>query len=251
MVTCEFGGGLGNRIFQYVSARLLAEILGYSFESGCPLDNVLTPTIPATGKKYTQNKIHIIENNDNSNVFIAKWQKQHIHLQGYFQVADYYIPYRDKIIGFFNEQATKTPDNENIVIHIRLNDYKIFGEKGNVLNPKYYLDCLKRESFNRLFIVTDSPNDSYLDNFKSFNPIVSRGNLINDFWLITEFSRMIIANSTFSWWAAFLSNANKIYTPKCWVRDSNDIPHNLHMIDNGGCECIPVDTEHIDYDRKK
>jgi hypothetical protein len=247
MITCDFRGGLGNRIFQYVSARLLAERLNYSYESGCPLDGVLTPMPLHPGSKYIKNKIQVDESLSTENIFKMKWGKQHIHLHGYFQVSDYYNCNRRKILRFFHERATNNPDTENIVMHVRLTDYKIFGKYGNVLNPEYYLSCLEKETFSKLYIVTDAPNDSYLDCFKKYKPILSNNNLSEDFWLLTKFSRIIIANSTFSWWPAFLSNAHKIYTPKCWLRIINNTPHKLTIIDNGKCKCIPVENSFLDY----
>lgn len=247
MITFEIGGGLGNRLFQYVFARLLAEKLGFSLETRCSFEGVITPTEPKQGKIFTNNKQHIVETNKTEDLFEKKWQNCHINLQGFWQEQKYYTPHRESILGYFKEKATEKTDRENIVMHVRLKDYKWFGNKGNVIDSKYYFDCLKRERFNRLFIVTDEPDDQYFEPFESLQPIFTRGNIKNDFWFLTEFDRIILGNSTFSWWAAFLSNATKIYTPKCWIRNSTDIRHELHVINNGKCSGIQMPAEFIDY----
>lgn len=247
MITFDHGGGLGNRIFQYVSARLLAEKLGYSLESPCPVKNVLDPSPTKSGCVYRNDRIHVVENTENGNILEAEWGKRHIHLQGYWQIPEMYIKNREKVLVYFREKTTEYTDKRNIVMHVRLGDYKVFGPKGNVIDPKYYHDCLEREQFDRLFIVTDSSNDEYLKAFESYKPTIISVSEKHDFWAITEFDRIIIGNSTFSWWAAFLSNATKIYTPGCWIRNSIDIKHDLYKINNGKCEGIVMDAGFKDY----
>lgn len=249
MITFDSGGGLGNRIFQYVAARLLAEKLGFNLESPCTVANVLTPTIPAPGERHSDHRTDIIETLDTEDILKTDYGNRHIHLQGYWQIPHYYIDNRDKVVGYFEEKGLGPDgtDKENIVMHVRLGDYKIYGPKGNVLNPKYYVDCLSREKFNRLFVVTDEPDDEYFSVFERYRPIFSRGSIKKDFWFLTEFDRIIIGNSSFSWWAAFLSNASKIYTPKCWIRNSNDISHELQIINNGRCDGIQMEADFIDY----
>ena len=41
-------------------------------------------------------------------------------------------------------------------------------------------------------------------------------NDVNEMIFISKFNYIVIANSTFSWWSAFLSNNAKIYCPKDW-----------------------------------
>lgn len=247
MITFDSGGGLGNRIFQYVSARFLAEKLGFELATEAQLKGVLTPAPLPSGKKYTNNRLHVVETIDTENILKKEWERRHIHLQGYWQIPEYYIPNRDKILEYFIEKAPDKTDTKNIVMHVRLGDYKVYGPKGNVLDPKYYLDCLERENFNDLFIVTDEPDDEYFETFSKYNPVFTRGSLRTDFRFITEFDKIIIGNSTFSWWAAFLSNATRIYTPKCWIRNSNDISHELQIINNGKCDGIQMEAGFRDY----
>ena len=52
--------------------------------------------------------------------------------------------------------------------------------------------------------------------FNNFNPIWINKNIHDDFHLLCTFNRIIIAPSTFSWWAAVLSNPKIVYSYKPW-----------------------------------
>jgi hypothetical protein len=233
MITFSNGGRLGNQLFQYVSARLLAEKIGFYLGTAYNGSDTLTTTIHKSGKCFENNPIAITETKDIDNIFDRDYEARHYHLIGYWQNADYYLPYRNEIINYFNEKALEKTNKKDIVIHVRLGDYKQFGQFGNVLHPDYYLDILKKEDYENLFIVTDEIDEEYFSNFEYLCPIYVNESEKSDFWFLTGFDRIIISNSTFAWWAAFLSNASKIYTPSCWIRNCNDLTQNLTKIQNG------------------
>lgn len=227
MVTFDAGGRLGNRLYQYTIARLFAEKNGLWLATPYEWNDTITASSYQHGKQYENDKIIIKETIDTPNILEMKIEKRHYHLSGYWQEAHYYIPNREQILGFFNEKATEYLDTDNIIMHVRLDDYKLFGKRGTVLNPQYYVDCLEREDFEQLFIITDAPKDNYFKAFDKYNPIYAKGSEKQDFWFMTQFDRIICGNSSFSWWAAFLSNANTVYMPECWIRNSYDIRHDL------------------------
>ncbi len=233
MITFSNGGRLGNQLFQYVSARLLAELNGLRLNADYNGSDTLTPTIPDHGDLCENNSVAIEESKEIDNIFNREYEKRHYHLIGYWQNADYYLPHRDKILRYFEEKATLITNKKDIVMHVRLGDYKHFGKNGNVLHPDYYLNILKEEVFDNLYIVIDEIDEKYLSNFDCYNPIVISASEKHDFWFLTEFNKIIISNSTFAWWSAFLSNASKIYTPDCWIRNCTDLTHNLTKIQNG------------------
>lgn len=249
MITFDYGGRLGNRLFQYVIARLLAEQLGFHLEGEYKYNDTLTATEAKPGKRYKNHKVIVKDSAEIGNILEMVYENRHYHLSGFWQEAHYYIPNRDKIIGFFNEKA---PDNEsldkkNIIMHVRLDDYKTFGTGGTVLDPQYYHDCLSREDFEKLYIISDVPDDPYFKYFARYNPVFPRGNEKEDFWLMTKFDRIISSNSTFSWWAAFLSNSSKIYIPSCWIRNSYDIKHSLQHVISGAAKGTLVPAGFINY----
>lgn len=250
MITYDSGGRLGNRLFQYVVPRLLAEKLGYALSPQYAYNATITPTPLKSGAYYDNDKVVIQETVGMKSLLDLDYEKRHYHLTGYWQDSDYYIPNREQILGFFNERAPEDLNHHDIVMHVRLDDYKQFGAGGTVISPEYYLDCLIRENFEHLYIVTDAPFDEYMMKFKMFDPIFPKGSEKDDFWFMTKFSRIICGNSTFSWWAAFLSNAETIYVPECWIRNSYDINHHLEDISNGKTDGIKVPASFLDYEEE-
>ena len=61
--------------------------------------------------------------------------------------------------------------------------------------------------------------------FESDRFIVSSGNdPYIDLYLMSQCDDFIIANSTFSWWGAWLANRGKVIAPKKWFG-----PNNSHL----------------------
>ena len=123
-----------------------------------------------------------------------------------------------------------------IAVHIRKGDYisnSIYSSIYNNLSSEYYLEALnliKSEFNSRLKIILFSDSDivdfsQKLEKF-GFDVIVSN-KLFNDelfdFWLMSKCDYNIIANSTFSWWAAYLnSNPEKvIFCPRNYFLDKS------------------------------
>ena len=118
-------------------------------------------------------------------------------------------------------------------IHIRGGDYlkkkniKIFSQ----IREKYYLDNIiniKNQLRNPFFIIFTDDLDyarSILP-YKNFDfEFISNfsENRLDDFQFLSQCDHFIIPNSTFSWWASFLSkNKNKLIAmPQCWFNKEN------------------------------
>lgn len=248
VITFSRGGRMGNMICQYIVARLFADLKGYHLGTPFEYPGVINKYMPKANETYGPSTATIIkETIETGNILEAHYPNGHYHLEGFWQEAEYYNTHRDKILCYFDHKAPPKTITKDIIMHVRLGDYKEFGVGGNVLDPEYYHKCLKREKFKKLYIVTDSPDDSYFSEFKKYSPIVQSKTVEEDFWFITKFDRIICANSTFSWWAAFVSNATKIYIPKCWIRNSNDIKHDMFGLNNGKCIATTIPAGFKEY----
>ena len=57
------------------------------------------------------------------------------------------------------------------------------------------------------------------------------GSVLNDFNTIRESNKIIIGISTFSWWAAILSNAKEVYASKNWKHLKGNRNKNLPFVE--------------------
>lgn len=161
-----------------------------------------------------------------------------IYLKGYRQSPLYFksieqqireeFVIQDKLIEKVVDLAKSFQQAESVAIHIRRGDYN----KPNVVNyhglldQHYYNRAInfmnQQFAYPKFYIFSDDinwvkqylslPSDSmYIDASYSDHPIT-------DFYLISKCKHQIIANSTFSWWAAYLNTYPQkiVIAPKHW-----------------------------------
>lgn len=135
-----------------------------------------------------------------------------------------FISINDKNISFSNEMK----DSESVSLHIRRGDY-LNNPIYNVCKEVYYKKAINKilESVdNPVFIVfSDDPDwcKSYLKQFNVNYKIVdwNKGqDSYQDMFLMSQCKNNIIANSTFSWWGAWLNqNEGKmVIAPSEWTK---------------------------------
>ena len=127
----------------------------------------------------------------------------------------------------------KIENTESIAIHIRRIKYE------DKLHIDYYLKALN--IFNgvnkKQFFVFSDDIEWCKNNFYTNEFIYVSGNSeIEDFYLMSKCKNFIIANSSFSWWAAWLSKSKnkKIVAPKnISIGCINEFyPHDWILIEN-------------------
>jgi hypothetical protein len=185
-------------------------------------------------------------------------------LVGYFQSPLYFDKYKHVILKMIRLQLKQliikskyTFDYENIIsMHFRLGDYKQKSEHHPILPVDYYY-------YSLLYIVDELPtnknikvlyfceNDDYKEVYDTilqlqykfpdiqFNRILHTIPDWEQMLIMSLCQHNIIANSTFSWWGAYLNanNCNITCYPKTWFgpKAENDIttlfPNNWIQID--------------------
>jgi hypothetical protein len=223
VITVDYYGRSGNQLFQYVFARILCMQYGKWLYTPSPQSFV--PIVPQKMLPSLKTGFTAMLNDHNADGLMDKTFTiagvTHLHLHGYFQKSWYYNPYRDKIKTEIFKPITMQMDYDNIVIHLRLADY--FWHKVNsVISPEWYINILKGQEYKKCYIVVeDHPtNKKYLQFITGGIrncEVVTGGSALEDFNFIRSFDRIVCSNSTFCWWAAFLSNATKIWTFKPWM----------------------------------
>jgi len=220
-----------------------------SLLKNAPRKNLLAKIINKTNFRTKYNKrSHYIENCDNSVGFDYRilTLKGDIFLQGWLANENYFLDVRPTIIREFTlkdeiDNVNKSllqeiQETNSVSIHFRRGEYLTHSFFG-ILKLDYYYNaiseiCQKIDN-PRFYIFSDDPS-WVAKNFKiSKNHVIVKNNSQTETFFNTRFDYIdlmlmkackhnIIANSTFSWWAAWLNkNTNKIViAPKIWFKDT-------------------------------
>ena len=148
-----------------------------------------------------------------------------LYLEGYWQSDRYFSDVEDiirtdlQVISLIDQKslavATQIRSKKAVAVHLRFFSNPGSEETGNA-SQEYYveairvMECIAPDS--HYFVFSDRPADaqgrltlpSQRTTFVTHNDTSNRA--YADFWLMEQCQHFIIANSTFSWWAAWLSN---------------------------------------------
>ncbi|QDH50676.1 photosystem II protein D1 [Synechococcus phage S-B43] len=118
-------------------------------------------------------------------------------------------------------------DQSPIALHIRRGDFLINSGNHHNLSLEWYEKALSKFDPDReVILFTDDPFwAASQELFKPDRFLLSEGNSsYHDLYLMTQCSDFIIANSTFSWWGAWLANCGRVIAPSKWFG-----PNNAHL----------------------
>ncbi len=146
----------------------------------------------------------------------------------------------------YNAIVSKMQSTNSVVIHIRRGDYahKESTNKHHGLTSREYYDYCIKEIVTKIpdahFFVFSDEIQWAKENFKLNHPVeyvdIPDTTPHEELVAMSKAKHFIIANSTFSWWAAWLSNHQDkiVYAPKKWFNkgwNTEDLtPPNWHRI---------------------
>lgn len=234
-ITTKIIGGLGNYLFQIAAtySKSLDDGLNFIVDKN---DISIIHKNPETYKNNIFRKINFT-NIDSFNTYNEKEFKyiqlptftENTKLLGYFQSEKYFLHNRNKILELYSiddESNKKIIDkygkilSENTCsIHVRRGDYLRLPHHHPTCNMDYYNEAIKQFPEGTFFLVFSDDIDWCKTVFNGNNFIFIEGNEdYIDLWLMSLCKNNIIANSTFSWWGAWLNqNLNKkVIAPHGW-----------------------------------
>lgn len=220
MVSANLKGGLGNQMFQISAAISLAlkneDDFGFDFE-GC-----FTPNQGNTSISYIDNLYRNIKRLKNYkfeklyNEIKFSFEKieysNNLLIDGYFQSEKYFYEFKDIIKSIFYVEDRILPFSGFITsVHVRRGDYCKNTDFHNLLTIDYYKKAIEYIGHGNFLFFSDDI-EWVKKNFISDNFLYSESkDELEDFYLMSKCNNNIIANSTFSWWSAYLNpNENKV-----------------------------------------
>ena len=262
MITCELMGGLGNQLFQIFT------VISYAIKHTSPFKfkyseklNIGTqrPTywnnLLRSIKLYTDADYDIYKTkyfyNEPSFRFSEIPEVSDCCLRGYFQSYKYFESNKDTIIRLCEIDRQRKPSQKVISMHFRIGDYKNIQECHPVLGVDYYENAMRyiegkveNDYTVLVFCEGDDINavQKMIDSINIKYPVRFIDDSIPD-WeqmlIMSSCEINIIANSTFSWWGAYLNNSPDriVLYPNTWFGPK--ITHDIS-------DLFPIDWRKID-----
>lgn len=249
MITCKLMGGLGNQLFQIFT------VISYSITHNIPFAFVYSDKVNIGRERptYWNNMLQSIKiyTNYNENAYVYNEpsfmfseipKMPSVCLNGYFQSYKYFETNKETIAGIceIREHQTKEQINtKTISMHFRIGDFKDLQEYHPLLPVNYYINALKYVSDNfdgdyDVLVFCEVEDKHTVQAIIDVMHIKYKVSFIDE--NIPDWRQMvimsccdvnIIANSTFSWWGAYLNNLpnHVVLYPNIWFgpRITHDI----------------------------
>lgn len=243
MVTVKLLGGLGNQLFQFAYGLAL-KAKGYEVQ----FDK--DALIERTHREYSLDGFDVRlgdEGGPRITEQSLKFNSEYLRpkdsatMVGYWQTEKYFEDIAPQVrqsieTGLRSKLNRPTSEfyilreaitrYESIGVHVRRQDYVNLQAFHGMPTLDWYRAALRHINVNTLcfktFVFSDDPEWCY-DNFPKDFTIVRGTSKYEDMTLMAACKHVVIANSSFGWWGAWLQNNrnNIVIAPKQWFTDSS------------------------------
>ena len=227
MISCKLYGGLGNYLFQIGAMYSLSNNVGFDIKKTYQVHNNITTYLSNILRKVNFTSINV------SNIYFEPQfnytplpTRDNILFDGYFQsekyldrelILDLYSIDKDSF-NYINSKYSNILPN-SVSVHVRRGNYLTRQDRHPVQNINYYNTALAEFTECDNILVFSDDIKWCKENFvgDKFTFIEGEADYI-DLWLMSLCNHNIIANSSFSWWGAWLNQnpSKKVIAPKIW-----------------------------------
>ena len=234
-------GRLGNQMFQYAMMYSVSKRNGFDFwyphdyyENGIMLNECFS-NVYVNENKPTDFPTNEYEESGWGYDPLVFEQPDGTDYIGYFQNPKYFSGFEDDLREHFTFKEeiqnaalntfNKLPKNKELIsLHVRRTDYLNLNGLYNNLELDYYQNCLADHgATDSVALIFSDDVEWCVENFKLDTPYAvvdtrgfgSVGPYI-EMCMMTQCDVNVMANSSFSWWAAWLGQTKKVYAPKHW-----------------------------------
>ena len=248
-------GRFGNQMFQYAATRGIAAKHGYDW---------CIPDGPKSDEEFNdeenQHKLFMafkMGGVKTVNMHPAPYKEEgsftfdqdlfdncedNVNLYGYFQCEKYFKHIEDEIRKDFEwrddvkklcQGLFDSIGGKAISLHIRRTDHLVKPTYHPVLPLSYYEEALSKfPSDIPVLIFSDEPawcHEQELFMKDDRFMVSDSGDNITDMCLMSMCQYQIMANSTYSWWGAWLSNSENVVAPKLWFGPDGKDPRDVYV----------------------
>jgi len=228
-------GGLGNQLFNIFTSLALSYEYNYK-----PIFTLTHKSEPYKKTLYRNldivddidlNQYIKIEEKEQEQINLTLGKKNNYHLQGYFQSSLYFNKYKTDILkiidldisgkiiveNYIENLRNMYPNKKLIGIHIRRTDYI---DNNWVLPIEYYLNAINCFNNECVFICFSDDKEWCKNYMKPFYVCDDIDKDYIELFIMSKMDCLIMANSTFSWWAAYIGNINNVICPFPWFKNT-------------------------------
>lgn len=233
-------GGLGNQLFQYAAGKTVANRLGTHFYVNKESENahnthghnyakeLFTDAIEVDWPKgaladwfFKSQGLTVLSQSDG----FAPWDPTSLQspclMNGYFQYYPAISNTLPSILSHLRSVGPQYPPQNATFLHVRRGDYVNKSDFHYLQGPEYYLKAIHHIQPTKLLVFSDDIEWCKQQEWLTRQPFVEfieEQDEIKSFYLMASCQEgAILANSTFSWWAAMVSGVNKVVYPSRWI----------------------------------
>lgn len=210
MINVHKLGTLGNNMWQYAVARVIAE------ENNLKLNCYSIPGFPNTKQVVDGNVYDGPTTRIEGHFFdISSLGGSRVEMAGYVQRYDYIRDHKEKVKDWFQLDVESPIEvlPTDFVVSIRRgwNGYPV----SLCPSKEFFIEVFGKVKYNRIILCTDTFEDPFFKFMDDLNVEVIKAQYspLEQFALIKSANKILLTPSTYCWWAAFLSNAEEIYYP--------------------------------------
>jgi hypothetical protein len=230
VVELDYVGRLGNRLALHCLGRSIATALNFQLSAapipGFPGTHQRRPpddhgSLPV-GERFVD--CHRVD----LRPVLDDRRPRRIFLRGPFLRYEYFRPHKDVIRNdwLLSAAAPEGFTAEDLTIHLRTGDLWQKTAPGPV-HPEYhglpfsfYAHVIKLRPWRRIFVVAEHPDDPMAVALAARRgAIVLHGTALEDFARLRASKNIVLSISSFAWWAAWLSDAERIFFPLAGLFD--------------------------------
>lgn len=223
-------GHVGNQMFQYAALKGIAKnnnldwaippeyLFGRSYNTKSSLYEIFTLSgvsiketiIPEANIAFPERQFNFDEDLFNN-------CPDNVDLNGYYQSYKYFDHIKDELLKDFSFKVPMSLPKNIVAIHVRRGDYVNQPQFHPVCDVEYYRKAMEYFPNESFCVFSDDPEwckqqEVFKDCF-----IVENSTEAYDLQWMSQAKGNIIANSSFSWWGAYLNkNGGTVICPEKW-----------------------------------